>query len=1004
MLESVSPFSVLIVDALVEDREARRRDLIAAGAGRFTVVQAGDASEALRCCRDEAPRCLVLAHRPPEFDAGSFLTGLHAENASFDAPIILVGGDSAWELARSSGVESVLGAAELSGERLTFAIDKAVETSELRRDLQKLKADEDRRADALHDAEERFSCFMSALAAGAWIRDLEGTYVYANKTLAFAMNRPVDQIVGQKAESLLPPEMAARRREQDQSAARSDHGMVSIDTLKIEGHPPRHLLINQFPLRDRMGVTKHVGGIGIDMSGMGNMVAEAPIAVAMFDRDLNYLAVSRRWSEEFGEPAGGFSGRCVHDLPPFMPEKWNRIREQVLAGASLRAEREFLKKADGDQRWYRWAAYSFRDHSNQPSGILVSAENVTAQKLAEDERRQIEQRYRIFFDNASFGAAELDLEGRFIKVNKCLCDMGGYAPEELIGRKASDFTVPEDHANYLKARAAHFKGNPEGLSRATRFLRKDGSFRWIRITPSLIRDENGVPQYSCGIVEDITESLKYEEALRQSEERMRHLIDNIPNSAVYKFTRDKRGYPRLIYLTSGVESLTGLTAEQVIANPSLLLQSVLPEYRSKYVEARVKAGVEHSDFLIELPVRRPDGAIVWVRMHSRSSKEPDGSVVWHGVQVDITERKLAELALARNEARLNAVLDGVHDGIISIDGEGAIQSINAAGAAMFGYERDELIGGNIAALCLAPKLDPADAMLGGYSPLGRANGQSVHAEGRRKDGAEFPLEVATVETRIDGAPLFVCFARDLSERRTIEAHMAQLKAQRLTAMGGMAAALAHELNQPLAAIGAHVETAQRLLRMEAEQRPFSIEDILDSALEQTIRAGEIISTLRQFAARGEPDKTIQSIHALIGEVRDAMRTPTIGTDREIDLKLEARSDKVFIDKVQIRQVLFNLIRNADESMQDVNAPRIGISTCVVGDMIRIDIADNGPGVSDEIREKLFEPLTTTKAKGMGIGLSLSRSIAEFHSGGLAVGSNAEGGATFSLTLPLIATE
>jgi PAS domain S-box-containing protein len=632
-------------------------------------------------------------------------------------------------------------------------------------------------------------------------------------------------------------------------------------------------------------------------------------------------------------------------------------------------------------------------------------ENVTAQKLAEDARRQIEQRYRIFFDNAAFGAAELDLEGRFLKVNKCLCDMGGYAPDELIGKKASDFTVPEDHVKYLQARAEHFRGNPEGLLRGTRFLRKDGSFRWIRITPSLIRDENGVPQYSCGIVEDITENLKYEEVLRQSEERMRHLTDNIPNSSIYKFTRDEMGRPQLVYLTSGVEALTGYTAEQAMANPSLLLQSVLPEYRGKYVEARMKAGLNLSDFFIELPICRPDGAIIWVRLHSRASKEPDGSIVWHGVQVDITQRKLAELALARNEARLNAVLDGAREGILSIDSAGAIQSINAAGAAMFGYERDELIGKSIALLCTTPPPDPADPVIGVRSPLGRADGQGVHAEGRRADGAEFPIEVATVETQIDDAPLFVCFVRDLSERRTIEAHMEQLKEQRLAAMGGMAAALAHEVNQPLAAIGAHVETAQRLLRMKAARRPFKIENILESALEQTIRAGEIISTLRQFAARGETDKTVQSLHALIGEVRDAMRTPTNGVDREIHLKFESPRDQVFIDKIQIRQVLFNLVRNADESMQEVETPLLEIATSLVNDTtIRIDVADNGPGVSDEIKEKLFEPLTTTKAKGMGIGLSLSRSIAEIHSGSLTVSSNAQGGATFSLTLPLNETE
>ncbi len=403
-----------------------------------------------------------------------------------------------------------------------------------------------------------------------------------------------------------------------------------------------------------------------------------------------------------------------------------------------------------------------------------------------------------------------------------------------------------------------------------------------------------------------------------------------------------------------------------------------------------------------MPIRRPDGRVAWVRLHSRPSRTPDGEIVWHGVQTDITERKVAEIALARNEARLNAVLDGAREGIFSIDDNGVVQSINAAGASMFGYARNELIGQNVGRLCAGLQADRTDGFLGVCC---RADGPGKMIEGRRKDGTEFPIEIATTETRIDGARLFVSFVRDLSERRIIEARMEQLKEQRLAAMGGMAAALAHELNQPLAAIGAHVETAQRLLRMRAGQRPFKIGDILESALEETLRAGEIVAHLRQFATRGEPDKSVQSIHALIREARDALPVGPNARGHDIILRLDARVDTVFIDKVQIRQVLFNLIRNADEAMENVPSPVLRISTRLKEDVaIVIDIADNGPGVSDAIKEKLFEPLTTTKSKGMGIGLSLSRSIVEIHSGSLSVASNSDGGATFSLTLPLIGAE
>jgi PAS domain-containing protein len=366
MLENVSPLRVLIVDAHDADRVSRPgRALPVAGAGRFEIVQASDAEEALRCCHDKNVRCLVLAHRPPQFDAGEFLARLRSEAPGFETPVVLLGDDSACEIARSYGAEAVLGDADLSDARLAFAVEKAVEVSRLRRSSRKFDAEEELRADALHDAKERFSCFMDALAAGAWIRDLDGTYVFANKTLAFAMNRTVAQIVGHKPEDMLPPDMVARRNEQNRRVAESDQGVIFMEALKLEGHPLRHLLINLFPIRDRGGVTRFVGGIAIDMSGMGNMLVEAPVAVALFDREMNYLGVSKRWSAEFGEPEGGHHGRSVHDLPPFIPNcgKGPTDRSNGIAGTLIPWPTTTTSSA---AFWFRWRMSRRRSWPRMP--------------------------------------------------------------------------------------------------------------------------------------------------------------------------------------------------------------------------------------------------------------------------------------------------------------------------------------------------------------------------------------------------------------------------------------------------------------------------------------------------------------------------------------------------------------------------------------------------------------------------------------------------------------
>jgi C4-dicarboxylate-specific signal transduction histidine kinase len=253
--------------------------------------------------------------------------------------------------------------------------------------------------------------------------------------------------------------------------------------------------------------------------------------------------------------------------------------------------------------------------------------------------------------------------------------------------------------------------------------------------------------------------------------------------------------------------------------------------------------------------------------------------------------------------------------------------------------------------------------------------------------------------------MFVGFVRDLSERRRIEGRIDQLAAQRLTAMGGMAGALAHELNQPLAAIGVYLETVRRMLARPPDERPARVEDALGLAIEQVMRMGDIINHLRDFVAHGEPDKTHQSLHALVREICSAEFPEGKRFRGAVALSLDAQNDDVLVDKIQIGQVLSNLLRNAREALPDSSTAQLTVSTSQAGaDMVRCNVSDNGPGLADEVKEFLFEPLTSTKATGMGIGLSISKSIIEAHYGRIWAESDQRAGTTFSFTLPLATAE
>jgi two-component system CheB/CheR fusion protein len=259
------------------------------------------------------------------------------------------------------------------------------------------------------------------------------------------------------------------------------------------------------------------------------------------------------------------------------------------------------------------------------------------------------------------------------------------------------------------------------------------------------------------------------------------------------------------------------------------------------------------------------------------------------------------------------------------------------------------------------------------------------------------------QTSYADAPLFVGFLRDLSSRREIEARVKQLQGERLSAMGGLAAGLAHELNQPLAAAMTYIETAQLLLEIPPEARPNSVENNLASSVDEIMRAGHIMKRLRELVTNGEPDKTFLNLHDFINEA------PELAAPRDgkiaIKLRLDAENDNVLADRVQIKQVLANLIRNATEAMIPTTDRNLSISTSLISpDMIKVDIADNGAGFQPGIRERLFEPFQTTKSSGMGIGLSISRMIVEAHYGKIWAEPNPEGGAIFSFTLPLVNME
>jgi two-component system sensor kinase FixL len=371
----------------------------------------------------------------------------------------------------------------------------------------------------------------------------------------------------------------------------------------------------------------------------------------------------------------------------------------------------------------------------------------------------------------------------------------------------------------------------------------------------------------------------------------------------------------------------------------------------------------------------------------------------------------ADAADAR-EAHLQSILDTVPDAMIVIDERGLIQSFSAAAERLFGYRGEEVAGKNVKMMMPSPYRESHDGYLARYMQTGerRIIGIGRVVVGERKDGSTFPMELSVGEMRSGNQRFFTGFIRDLTERQKTEARLQELQSElvhisRLTALGEMASTLAHELNQPLSAIANYMKGSRRLLEDSSDERTTMIRQAMDSAGEQAVRAGQIIRRLRDFVSRGESERRVESIAKLIEE---ASALALVGAkDRGVRVRFQFNStrDLALADKVQIQQVLLNLIRNAIEAMQESDRRELTISTEFVEDnMLKISVADTGHGISPEIRAQLFQPFVTTKRHGMGVGLSISRTIVEAHGGRIWAETNPDGGTVFNLTLRAVPVE
>ena len=367
--------------------------------------------------------------------------------------------------------------------------------------------------------------------------------------------------------------------------------------------------------------------------------------------------------------------------------------------------------------------------------------------------------------------------------------------------------------------------------------------------------------------------------------------------------------------------------------------------------------------------------------------------------------------LQASKAHLQSILDTVPDAMIVIDEHGTVQSFSSAAVRQFGWEPLEAIGKNVRMLMPEPYRTQHDGYLARYMATGqrRIVGIGRVVVGERKDGSTFPMELSVGEMISGKQRYFTGFVRDLSERDAAERRLQDLQGElvhvsRLTTLGEMASAMAHELNQPLTAAASFMKGCLILLKRKPLDEA-RLADMISQGADQALRAGQIIRRLRDFVSKGEAERRIESLPQLLEE---AGALAMIGA-RERSVRLRYDIDPgislVLADKVQIQQVALNLIRNGMEAMEESASKDLVVGARpTVDDMVEVYVSDTGHGIAPQAAEQLFQPFMTSKAQGMGIGLSISRTIIEAHGGRIWAEPNPSGGATFRFTLPSVREE
>jgi PAS domain S-box-containing protein len=698
-------------------------------------------------------------------------------------------------------------------------------------------------------------------------------------------------------------------------------------------------------------------------------------------------------------------------LTPASAETARKVIEEELAiktpGAQSSPRSILLEhvRKDGSTVWAEVMMSFLREEQGRVEGVLGVTRDITERKKAEEALRQSEQRYRLLAENIKDVIWTVDMNLRLSYTSPSITQLTGYRHEEYVTKTLEEILTPasvEFVTNLFAEELALDDSGHSDLFRARTFeaelICKDGSTVPVEMKASALRDADDRPIGVLGVSRDITERKKMEEEVLRLSDAVRMSKDGIAIT-------DLEG--RIIEVNEATLKLHGIdNREDLIGR--LALELIAPEDREMVTEKMTTALAEGGlPYILEYHCIKNDGSTFLCEATISEVKDKKGEHTGYMAVVrDITERKRMEEALKQSEQSYRVLLESTHDSIIVVDAETfKITFGNRRASMMFGLDPILQDGVGMNLIDFVHPEDREIAIKGFVEDLYQQERRRRYdVRAKTLDGRE--IWVSALGTRIEfqGRVAVLLSLRDVTKDKQMEEEKRRLEEQvqladRLAAVGELAAGVAHELNNPIAAIKGFAQFLKA--RKDLDE---TIRKDLDTIYRESQRAAKITQNLLSFARRHEPEKHSISINDVIENILEMQDHLMKVNNIELGVDLDPDLPKTMADFHQMQQVFMNIVNNAEQAMIEAHGKgRLLIKTQRSGKMVQITFADNGPGISEENLKRIFDPFFTTKevGKGTGLGLSICYGLVEAHGGRIYAKSKLGQGATFVVEMPIV---